>query len=102
MSLLVVLGWLPWLEGACCVAHCPLPPSGLVTSLSESWYNLLLDMQNRLNKVIKSVGKIEHSLYPPWASPCWEARPSTRRAAHLSCFWTCLTMSLCRTGSCSH
>uniref|UniRef100_A0A8C6ZW09 DNA damage-binding protein 1 n=1 Tax=Nothoprocta perdicaria TaxID=30464 RepID=A0A8C6ZW09_NOTPE len=32
---------------------------GLVTSLSESWYNLLLDMQNRLNKVIKSVGKIE-------------------------------------------
>lgn len=35
-----------------------------MTSLSESWYNLLLDMQNRLNKVIKSVGKIEHSLYP--------------------------------------
>uniref|UniRef100_A0A8C3U8F3 DNA damage-binding protein 1 n=1 Tax=Catharus ustulatus TaxID=91951 RepID=A0A8C3U8F3_CATUS len=32
---------------------------GLVTSLSESWYNLLLDMQNRLNKVIKSVGKID-------------------------------------------
>ncbi|KFP83830.1 DNA damage-binding protein 1, partial [Apaloderma vittatum] len=28
---------------------------GLVTSLSESWYNLLLDMQNRLNKVIKSL-----------------------------------------------
>ncbi|NWI58972.1 DDB1 protein, partial [Calyptomena viridis] len=27
---------------------------GLVTSLSESWYNLLLDMQNRLNKVIKT------------------------------------------------
>ncbi|CAL8244014.1 unnamed protein product [Lota lota] len=37
---------------------------GLVTSLSESWYSLLLDLQNRLNKVIKSVGKIEHSLYP--------------------------------------
>lgn len=37
--------------------------SGLVTSLSESWYNLLLDMQNRLNKVIKSVGKIEHSFW---------------------------------------
>lgn len=51
--------------------HCPqalqlrlLCSAGLVTSLSESWYNLLLDMQNRLNKVIKSVGKIEHSLYP--------------------------------------
>lgn len=50
------------------------PFAGLVTSLSESWYNLLLDMQNRLNKVIKSVGKIEHSLYPSvvqlraWAS----------------------------------
>ncbi|KAJ0001853.1 hypothetical protein NQD34_001649 [Periophthalmus magnuspinnatus] len=40
---------------------------GLVTSLSEGWYSLLLDLQNRLNKVIKSVGKIEHSLYPlPW------------------------------------
>lgn len=38
--------------------------SGLVTSLSEGWYSLLLDLQNRLNKVIKSVGKIEHSLYP--------------------------------------
>ncbi|KAG7473858.1 hypothetical protein MATL_G00100300 [Megalops atlanticus] len=37
---------------------------GLVTSLSESWYSLLMDLQNRLNKVIKSVGKIEHSLYP--------------------------------------
>ncbi|KAI3377408.1 hypothetical protein L3Q82_008598 [Scortum barcoo] len=36
----------------------------LVTSLSEGWYSLLLDLQNRLNKVIKSVGKIEHSLYP--------------------------------------
>uniref|UniRef100_A0AAQ5ZU09 DNA damage-binding protein 1 n=1 Tax=Amphiprion ocellaris TaxID=80972 RepID=A0AAQ5ZU09_AMPOC len=32
---------------------------GLVTSLSEGWYSLLLDLQNRLNKVIKSVGKIE-------------------------------------------
>lgn len=53
------------------------PFAGLVTSLSESWYNLLLDMQNRLNKVIKSVGKIEHSLYPSvvqlraWASQFW-------------------------------
>ncbi|TKS69560.1 DNA damage-binding protein 1 DDB p127 subunit [Collichthys lucidus] len=37
---------------------------GLVTSLSEGWYSLLLDLQTRLNKVIKSVGKIEHSLYP--------------------------------------
>lgn len=37
---------------------------GLVTSLSEGWHSLLLDLQNRLNKVIKSVGKIEHSLYP--------------------------------------
>ncbi|XP_030232725.1 DNA damage-binding protein 1 [Gadus morhua] len=36
---------------------------GLVTSLSESWYSLLLDLQNRLNKVIKSVGKIEHSFW---------------------------------------
>ncbi|XP_048462818.1 DNA damage-binding protein 1 isoform X2 [Rhincodon typus] len=36
---------------------------GLVTSLSESWYNFLLEVQNRLNKVIKSVGKIEHSFW---------------------------------------
>ncbi|XP_050990651.1 DNA damage-binding protein 1 [Labeo rohita] len=36
---------------------------GLVTSLSEGWYSLLLDLQNRLNKVIKSVGKIEHSTW---------------------------------------
>lgn len=43
-----------------------------MTSLSESWYNLLLDMQNRLNKVIKSVGKIEHSLYPL----CWGGVPA--------------------------
>uniref|UniRef100_A0A8C1Q4Y6 Damage-specific DNA binding protein 1 n=1 Tax=Cyprinus carpio TaxID=7962 RepID=A0A8C1Q4Y6_CYPCA len=32
---------------------------GLVTSLSEGWYSLLLDLQIRLNKVIKSVGKID-------------------------------------------
>lgn len=44
-----------------CLCVCVL---GLVTSLSEGWYSLLLDLQNRLNKVIKSVGKIEHSLYP--------------------------------------
>uniref|UniRef100_A0A674PKQ2 DNA damage-binding protein 1 n=1 Tax=Takifugu rubripes TaxID=31033 RepID=A0A674PKQ2_TAKRU len=36
---------------------------GLVTSLSEGWHSLLLDLQNRLNKVIKSVGKIEHSTW---------------------------------------
>ncbi|KAM4744685.1 LOW QUALITY PROTEIN: DNA damage-binding protein 1 [Anableps anableps] len=36
---------------------------GLVTSLSEGWYSLLLDLQNRLTKVIKSVGKIEHSFW---------------------------------------
>ncbi|XP_051725778.1 DNA damage-binding protein 1 [Ctenopharyngodon idella] len=51
---------------------------GLVTSLSEGWYSLLLDLQNRLNKVIKSVGKIEHSLYP------LKQDLSERRAA-LSC-----------------
>lgn len=43
---------------------CVLFLLGLVTSLSEAWYSLLLDLQNRLTKVIKSVGKIEHSLYP--------------------------------------
>uniref|UniRef100_A0A8C0IFI1 DNA damage-binding protein 1 n=1 Tax=Bubo bubo TaxID=30461 RepID=A0A8C0IFI1_BUBBB len=56
---------------------------GLVTSLSESWYNLLLDMQNRLNKVIKSVGKIEHSLYPfagAWASQSFHTERKTEPA----------------------
>uniref|UniRef100_A0A8D3ABC7 DNA damage-binding protein 1 n=1 Tax=Scophthalmus maximus TaxID=52904 RepID=A0A8D3ABC7_SCOMX len=42
---------------------------GLVTSLSEGWYSLLLDLQNRLNKVIKSVGKIEHTIIvTTWSS----------------------------------
>lgn len=57
--------WAPGLSAA----SAPFASSGLVTSLSESWYNLLLDMQNRLNKVIKSVGKIEHSLYPSQTGP---------------------------------
>lgn len=57
-----------------------------MTSLSESWYNLLLDMQNRLNKVIKSVGKIEHSLYPFWRHVL--AQPE--RCLTLSCFWKLL------------
>ncbi|KAJ8252016.1 hypothetical protein COCON_G00213280 [Conger conger] len=51
---------------------------GLVTSLSEGWYSLLMDLQNRLNKVIKSVGKIEHSLYP---SLCRSAVCRLRRTA---------------------
>ncbi|OXB71165.1 UNVERIFIED_CONTAM: hypothetical protein H355_011164 [Colinus virginianus] len=55
---------------------------GLVTSLSESWYNLLLDMQNRLNKVIKSVGKIEHSLYPSVVQLGARARGATWRSFH--------------------
>ncbi|NXX18299.1 DDB1 protein, partial [Podargus strigoides] len=52
---------------------------GLVTSLSESWYNLLLDMQNRLNKVIKSVGKIEHSLYPSVVHSTWRSFHTERK-----------------------
>ncbi|XP_061415888.1 DNA damage-binding protein 1 [Lethenteron reissneri] len=36
---------------------------GLVTSLSEGLFTLLQDMQGRLTKVIKSVGKIEHSFW---------------------------------------
>ncbi|XP_048024173.1 DNA damage-binding protein 1 isoform X2 [Megalobrama amblycephala] len=56
---------------------------GLVTSLSEGWYSLLLDLQNRLNKVIKSVGKIEHSLYP------LKQDLSETRAA-LSCVCSCI------------
>lgn len=62
-----------------------------MTSLSESWYNLLLDMQNRLNKVIKSVGKIEHSLYPSVVQPgactskCWGLACESGRGALKAC-----------------
>ncbi len=38
--------------------------SGLVTQLPQDFYNFLLEIQNKLAKVIKSVGKIDHSLYP--------------------------------------
>ncbi|KAK2853724.1 hypothetical protein Q5P01_006385 [Channa striata] len=53
---------------------------GLVTSLSEGWYSLLLDLQNRLNKVIKSVGKIEHSLYPPHIYMSFHTERKTEQA----------------------
>ncbi|XP_046898139.1 DNA damage-binding protein 1 [Hypomesus transpacificus] len=51
---------------------------GLVTSLSEGWYSLLLDLQNRLNKVIKSVGKIEHSF--------WRSFHTERKTEHATGF----------------
>lgn len=57
-----------WKSWYCWLCVCVL---GLVTSLSEGWYSLLLDLQNRLNKVIKSVGKIEHSLYPSVQAVTW-------------------------------
>ncbi|PIK43597.1 putative DNA damage-binding protein 1 [Apostichopus japonicus] len=37
---------------------------GLMTQLTEDFYKFLLEVQNKLTKVIKSVGKIDHSLYP--------------------------------------
>ncbi|TNM90826.1 hypothetical protein fugu_003115 [Takifugu bimaculatus] len=52
---------------------------GLVTSLSEGWHSLLLDLQNRLNKVIKSVGKIEHSLYPYVQCCTWRSFHTERK-----------------------
>ena len=69
----------------------PFASPGLVTSLSESWYNLLLDMQNRLNKVIKSVGKIEHSLYP------FQGRVPAQvdSCITLGCFWKLLLFRNC-------
>ena len=36
---------------------------GLVTSLNADLYNLLLELQQKLAKVIKSVGKIKHEFY---------------------------------------
>lgn len=38
--------------------------AGLVTQVPQEFYSFLQDIQSRLAKVIKSVGKIEHSLYP--------------------------------------
>ncbi|BFZ05163.1 hypothetical protein BsWGS_08202 [Bradybaena similaris] len=36
---------------------------GMVAQLPQDFFNFLLDVQNRLSKVIKSVGKIEHSFW---------------------------------------
>uniref|UniRef100_A0A3B3IA35 DNA damage-binding protein 1 n=1 Tax=Oryzias latipes TaxID=8090 RepID=A0A3B3IA35_ORYLA len=77
---------------------------GLVTSLSEGWHSLLLDLQNRLNKVIKSVGKIEHSLYPSTSSASvsgtYTGAATGLTKSHVSMpvkgaeqFWTILLMS---------
>lgn len=38
--------------------------SGLVTQCPADFYNFLLEVQNKLAKVIKSVGKVDHTLYP--------------------------------------
>lgn len=38
--------------------------TGLVTQVPQDFFNFLSDVQTRLAKVIKSVGKIDHSLYP--------------------------------------
>uniref|UniRef100_A0A3P9LL39 DNA damage-binding protein 1 n=1 Tax=Oryzias latipes TaxID=8090 RepID=A0A3P9LL39_ORYLA len=78
---------------------------GLVTSLSEGWHSLLLDLQNRLNKVIKSVGKIEHSLYPSTSSASVSGTDTGAATgltkSHVSLpvkgaeqFWTILLMSI--------
>ena len=37
--------------------------SGLVTSLHVDLFNLLSDLQQKLSKVIKSVGNIDHEFY---------------------------------------
>ena len=37
---------------------------GLVTQLPQEFYTFLLEVQNKLAKIIKSVGKIDHVLYP--------------------------------------
>ena len=38
--------------------------AGLLTQLPQDFFTFLQEVQNKLAKVIKSVGKIEHSLYP--------------------------------------
>lgn len=41
---------------------------GMVTQLKVDFYNFLLEVQCRLNRVIKSVGKIEHSFWRSFAT----------------------------------
>ena len=41
---------------------------GLVTQLSSAMYQLLLEIQYRMSKVIKSVGKIEHNFWRSFAT----------------------------------
>lgn len=38
--------------------------SGLVTQLPAEYYTFLNEVQGKLARVIQSVGKISHSLYP--------------------------------------
>lgn len=38
--------------------------AGIVAQLPQELFNFLQQVQNKLTKVIKGVGKIEHSLYP--------------------------------------
>lgn len=37
--------------------------SGLVTQITPDFYDFLIELQNKLSTVIKSVGKIEHSYW---------------------------------------
>ena len=53
---------------------------GLVTQLPSEFYNFLQEVQVKLAKVIKSVGKIDHSLYPlyfPLSTGCFQERIQT-------------------------
>jgi len=38
--------------------------TGLVTQLSPEFYSFMAELQSKLAKVIRSVGKIEHAEYP--------------------------------------
>ena len=38
--------------------------AGLVTQLPEDFYGFMTELQGKLAKMIKSVGKIDHALYP--------------------------------------
>merc|ERR1711974_71347 len=44
---------------------------GMVAQLPQEFYNQLLEVQNRLSKVIKSVGKIQHNF---WRSFCTDQK----------------------------
>ena len=56
------------------IFNCCILFIGLVTQVPQEFFSFLQEIQSKLAKVIKSVGKIEHALYPKMIyniKMCW-------------------------------